>query len=569
MRIMATGVLGGPDYFILAAYFVLMVAIGAYFYRFMRGMKDYFSGGNRVPWWLSGISFYMTSFSAFAFIFYSSLAYKYGWVGVTLFWMMVPATMVSVIFFATRWRRARIDSPVEFLELRYSAGVRQLFAWHGIPVRVIDDSLKLIATGTFLSVGLGMEMKTSMLAAGLIMLSYTLMGGLWAVAVTDFVQFIVLTLAIAVVLPLSIAEAGGFVAILRNSPEGFFHLTAPQFSWFYICTQVIVASLCYSALHWQLVQRYYCVPTERDALKVGWLVVILNVIGPPVMFFPAMAARHFLGGLSDEAQVYPLLCARLLPPGMLGLMIAAMFSATMSTLSSDYNVCANVLTSDVYRRLVRPAASQRELVLVGRLATLLVGVLSIGLALLLAGSSGERQFRNMVTLFSATAAPVAIPMLVGLTWKRATTAGVLAGFLIGTATGLTMFWRLPDEMAFFGAIVRRENLITIGTCIGTVAPILLASWARGMGDRERARAEAFHRRLATPLGELDEDRTATPTAARQALSPFRVVGVCIAFIGVVMLAVQPWIVGRPSATLSLAMSGSLLVVGALMAIRKK
>ena len=93
-----------PDYMMLVGYFVLMLCIGLYFYRFMRGMKDYFSGGNRIPWWLSGVSFYMSSFSVFAFVSYSALAYKYGLVGVTLLWVSVPATVFSVTLFAKRWR---------------------------------------------------------------------------------------------------------------------------------------------------------------------------------------------------------------------------------------------------------------------------------------------------------------------------------------------------------------------------------------------------------------------------------------------------------------------------------
>ncbi|MHC4124604.1 MAG: sodium:solute symporter family transporter, partial [Planctomycetota bacterium] len=140
MTILAIGRLEGPDYFILAGYFILMLGIGAYFYRYMWGMKDYFSGGNRIPWWLSGVSFYMSCFSAYAFITYSAMAYKYGLPAVVLFSLKSIAVIVSVVFFAKRWRRARIDSPVEYLESRYSPAVRQLFAWQGIPVRVIDDA---------------------------------------------------------------------------------------------------------------------------------------------------------------------------------------------------------------------------------------------------------------------------------------------------------------------------------------------------------------------------------------------------------------------------------------------
>src|SRR5210317_667511 len=121
---LAESQLQSGDHIVLVGYFVLMLSIGAYFYRYMRGMKDYFSGGNQVPWWLSGASFYMSSFSVATFVQYSALAYLYGWVAVTLYWVTVPATLVSVIFFSARWRRARIDSPVEYLEARYNSTVR-------------------------------------------------------------------------------------------------------------------------------------------------------------------------------------------------------------------------------------------------------------------------------------------------------------------------------------------------------------------------------------------------------------------------------------------------------------
>ena len=88
--------------FILAGYFTLMLGVGVFFCRYMRSIKDYFSGGNRIPWWLSGISFYMASFSAFGFISYSALAYMYGWVSVTLFWIAAAGTITSVLFFSRK-----------------------------------------------------------------------------------------------------------------------------------------------------------------------------------------------------------------------------------------------------------------------------------------------------------------------------------------------------------------------------------------------------------------------------------------------------------------------------------
>ena len=202
MVILATAKLAGPDYFILVGYFVLMLGIGAYFYRYMKGMKDYFSGNNKIPWWLSGVSFYMSGFSAFGFIAYSELAFKYGLVAVSIWWFGVPVLILSMLLFAQKWRRMRLDSPVEYLENRYSPCIRQIFAWQGLPVRMIDDALKLVAIGMFVSKAFDVDLVKAMLFSGLIMLVYTMMGGLWAVVVTDFVQFIVMAAAIIVLVSL-------------------------------------------------------------------------------------------------------------------------------------------------------------------------------------------------------------------------------------------------------------------------------------------------------------------------------------------------------------------------------
>ncbi|HPS54741.1 MAG TPA: hypothetical protein PLP05_04005, partial [Sedimentisphaerales bacterium] len=315
MAILAAGKLAGPDYFILVGYFILMLGIGAYFYRYMKGLKDYFSGNNKIPWWLSGISLYMSGFSAFAFIAYSELAFKYGLVAVSIWWFGVPVLIISMLLFAQKWRRMRFDSPVEYLEKRYSPLIRQIFAWEGLPVRMIDDALKLVATGMFLSKAFDVNLEKAMLFSGLIMLVYTMMGGLWAVVVTDFVQFIVLAVAVIVLVPMSLNAAGGVTTFFQNAPEGFFKITVPEYSWFYILASSILTFISYGAVNWSFIQRYYCVPKEKDVYKLIGIVVVLEIVGPPMMLIPAMAARHFMPG-ADAANIYPLLCLELLPVGM-------------------------------------------------------------------------------------------------------------------------------------------------------------------------------------------------------------------------------------------------------------
>lgn len=563
----------------VAGYIALMLGIGVYFAGRMRRMKDFFSGGNTIPWWLSGVSFYMSSFSVAAFVFYPGLCYRHGWVGVTLLWVAVPATIFSAMLFAKPWRRARIDSPVEYLETRYSPLLRQLFAWQGIPVRLVDDALKLLAVGAFISISVGIDKQQSVVAVGVLILAYTLMGGLWAVAVTDFIQFVVLAVAVLIILPLSITKAGGMSEIVANVPEGFFRLTSEEFGWSYVGPIILLYALAWSSINWSLIQRYYCVPKERDALKVGALVAVLYVVGPPLMFFPAIAATQFLPGVEDAGDIYPLLCAELLPAGMLGLAVAAMFAATMSSLSSEYNVCASVLTNDVYKRFINPNASQSALVRVGRLMTLFVGLVALAIAYIISTmSKSEGLFKIMLTLFGLATAPVAIPMLLGFVSRRVSNAAATAGFLAGIVAGLGLFllsrhdeevafagiqW-LPaeDAVAFFGFALKMEIVLLLSTSAATLAAIGIVTLIKHPSAEAQARIDAFHQRLATPIGQLPEDEETAKGA--DIPSPFSVVGVSILLIGLLLLAVSPWVGGGLALLLDVLLGLFLVSLGVLL-----
>jgi len=554
------------DYVVVVGYFVLILAVGAYFYRHMKGIKDFFAGGNRIPWWLSGVSFYMSAFSVFAFVSYSTLAYRYGWVAVTLFWSSVPGVGVSVLFFAGRWRRARIDSPVEYLEARYDRLVRQLFAWEGLPVRVVDDALKLAAISLFISsAGLGLSKETCLWGSGLIMLAYTFMGGLWAVVVTDFIQFVVMAVAVVVLVPLALMKAGGVAAAWSGAGQGFFRLThPPEYDAVYVAGYILLVTLAYSSINWSLVQRYYCVPSERDAKKVGLLVMALYSIGPPLILLPAMLAPQFIT-VAEGEEVYARLCLLLLPAGMMGLIIAAMFAATMSMLSSDYNVCAAVLTNDVYRRLVRPRASQRELLIAGRLLTLLVGLLTICVASLMLTLTGEGLFRNMVRLFGIFTAPVAVPMLLGLLWPRGNKNGALAGLVAGVGVGLSLFFALDDQATLAGVLLKKETALLLATTLATGATMVVASLALPAGPAEQRRAEQFIQRLRVPIGELEEDRAVESETGTRDITPLGVVGVSVMLIGLLMLSVLPYAGDGVTFWMNLSIPIVLIAVGAFAA----
>src|SRR5580658_4949953 len=120
------------DLVVIVGYLVLVLLVGLYYRRRMHSAEDYFAGGHQVPWWLAAVSHYMSSASALAFVSYSQIGYTYGWTAVSLIWMAVPSGIAGGLIFARQWRRARVVTPVEFLERRFNPFVRQLLAWAGI-----------------------------------------------------------------------------------------------------------------------------------------------------------------------------------------------------------------------------------------------------------------------------------------------------------------------------------------------------------------------------------------------------------------------------------------------------
>jgi len=531
------GSLGTADYIVLVGYFVLMLGIGVYFYKYMKGMKDYFSGGNRIPWWLSGASYYMSSFSVFAFVSFSAIAYKYGLFGVLIMTDAVVGVIFSMYFMAEKWRRARINSPVEYLEERFSPMLRQLVSWQGIPLRIIDDAMKLVAIGLFISAGLGFDLEQTVLWSGLIMLTYTMMGGLWAVTVTDFIQFIVMAVAVLILVPLSINESGGLVAAFSNiSPERLSILHPPEYDWIYLLTNFMFVIMGTSSVSWSLIQRFYSVPNERETRKLGWFVVLLFLVGAPLIMMPAFLAPNFITLAPDQdGMLYALITVKLLPTGLIGLVIAAMFAATMSMLSSDYNVAANVLTNDVYLRLINKNASGKNLVFVGRIMTVLVGVLSLGVAFFMLELGGEGLFRGMMQLFGIFTAPVAIPMIFGLLSDKFTKNGAIASFFVSFGLGILLFFVLPDTTLIASHEIKREVFLIFGTTIVSLVTIYFGSKLLPTSEEEKIRVANFMKRLEIPIGELDIDNSTEESSGSVGMSPFKVVSVSVFFIGLLLL----------------------------------
>ncbi len=508
------------DYVAILLYMVMVSGIGLYLGRFVKNINDYFKGGNSVSWVANGISNFMTMFSTSIFVAYAGIAYTHGLVALTVIWCSVPPSVFAALVLAKRWQRAGIMSPVEFLETRFNAPVRQLLSWGGVGFKVLDEMIKLYAIGLFVATATQISLETAILSCGIVVLLYTVAGGLWAVVVTDVVQCIILALATIILLPLSLQAAGGFSNLSQQLPEHMIFTNGPKGQPTYLIVYYIMVLIKFCG-NWAFMQRFYSAETESDARKTGWLSAALFMIFPIIFLLPAIAARVVIPELKDPEMAYVSICLKLLPQGLMGLMISAMFAATMSTLSAEYNVTASVITSDIYKRLFNPNATSKQLLLMGRISTIALGLMVTCGALFVSGFGGAFEANKLFTgLF---AIPMVMPLVFGILMRKPNPTGAMGAVIGGMIVGLVLngFSSLTWEIA---------TLIEMAVCF-------LIFWASGF---IKTNDLAYNQRVAAFFSKLELPISKAKNTATNSMQPIlqRLYGVALASTGLLFVVIS-------------------------------
>jgi SSS family solute:Na+ symporter len=535
--------LSGMDYAAIGIYMALVGAIGIFMGGLVKDVGSYFKGGGSLPWVVAGISNYMTLFSTFIFVAYAGIAYEHGLVAVTVLWSAVLPSVVAAGWVAKRWRRAEIMTPVEFLETRFNAPVRQFFSWGGIGFRILDNMVRLYAIGIFLAAVTPLSLELSILVAGVLVVVYTMIGGLWAVVVTDAVQFVVLGLATLVLVPLSLRAAGGLPAIAAAVPEHLTFNNGPKGAPFFLFVYYLMVLIKYNA-NWAFIQRFYSVRDEVEARKVGWLTAALFVVSPIFFLLPPLAARVIVPGLENPEMAYASVSLRVLPSGIMGLMVAAMFAATMSTLSSELNVTAGVFTRDIYQRVLRAAALDAQLMRVGKAATMVLGGLIV-LGALFVGRFGGAFQANMI--LTGIAIPLAIPLVYGILWRRARPWGAMATVLLGVPLALVL--NAHSEVSW--------EVATLSTIAFGLATMYVSGLVPHPDPAYRERVSAFFARLAVPIRE--EEKPVPEPAFQRAYA--RLMAAAMVGTGLLFVLVSLPSTGELSGTLALAAGLGCVALG--------
>ncbi|NUS11471.1 MAG: Na+:solute symporter [Streptomyces sp.] len=429
------------DWTAVGGYFLVMLLIGLWSHRRVADVSDYFTGGGRMPWWLSGISHHMSGYSAAVFVAYAAVAYNYG---ITVYvWAFLPlalGTGVGAWLFAPRWNRLRnrfhVASPLEYLARRYNVPTQQALAWSGALLKVFDVAAKWASVAVLLHVFTGMSMTRGILLTGVVTLLYCTVGGLWADALTDFGQFVIQGVAALAMIWVVLDRLGGVSGlgtVWHKLPSGHTHPLVGPYTATFLTAYVVVKLFEYNGGMWNLAQRYMATDSPKAARRSAGLSAVLYLVWPAILLLPAVAGPVLMPHISDPQQTYALMAKSYLPTGLVGLTLAGMFSHTMAMASSDANAISAVVTRDILPAVLPRfrAAENAAALLAARIVTVVFITVSMVVAIEADHFGGVLGI--IVGMVAAVMGPISIPMLLGLlpAFRRCGARAALCSWALG------------------------------------------------------------------------------------------------------------------------------------------
>ncbi len=421
------------DWIIVGLYFILSLTIGIWSSKKAgKDTKSFFLAGRNMPWWLLGVSMVATTFSTDTPNLVTDLVRQKGVSGNWSWWAFLLTGMLTVFVYAKLWHRSGVLTDIEFYELRYSGkaaaflrGFRALYL--GLIFNVLVMGTVSLAAVKFGEIVLGWPGWMTLSIACSITLAYSTMGGLKAVIITDFIQFILAMIGSvwAMLFIIGLPEVGGLTQLITHSNVIDKLSILPSFSDPNVWVPVMLVPL---AVQWwasyypgaepggggYIAQRMFSAKDEENAVGATFLFNIAHyALRPWPWILIALSSLIIFPELSDIQKAFPNLpvdklghdvaypaMLSLLPSGLLGLVAASLIAAFMSTMSTQLNLGASYLVNDFYHRFIKPDASDKDLVRVGRLFTILSIFLGGGLGLFL--TSAGQAFTLLLMIGAGT-----------------------------------------------------------------------------------------------------------------------------------------------------------------------
>ena len=476
------------DWVFIGVFFLISLAIGIYASRKAgKSSSEFFLSGRNMPWWLLGVSMVATTFSADTPNLVTDLVRKDGVAGNWVWWAFLLTGMMTVFVYSRLWRRSGVVTDLEFYEMRYSGGEAAfLRGFRAIYLGVIFNILIMASVCMAgIKIGgvlLGISPVQTLLLASVVTVAYSVLGGLRGILLTDFFQFIIAMIGTiwAAVVIVNLPEIGGLGALVTHENVVDKIALLPSFHDRDIFVALLVIPL---AVQWwaayypgaepggggYIAQRMLAAKDEKNALAATlffniahyalrpwpWILIALASL----VVFPDLASiktafPDISDSILDDDLAYPAMLSYL-PKGLLGIVIASLIAAFMSTISTHLNWGSSYMANDVFRRFIKPDASEKDLVLVGRVSTVLMMICAAVLALFL--QSAKQVFDIIVLLGAGTG----LLYILRWFWWRINAYSEITAMVVSFLVAITFKFILVDKLSGAAELLLGVGITTV------------------------------------------------------------------------------------------------------------
>lgn len=443
---------------IVGVYFLFLIAIGWMFRTFTNNTSDYFRGGGNMLWWMVGSTAFMTQFSAWTFTGAAGKAYTDGFTVAIIFCANAFGYFMNFAYFAPKFRQLRVVTVIQAVRQRFGSTNEQVFTWTNMPTSVINagiwlNGLAIIASGIF-----GFDTNTTIWATGLVVLVMSVTGGSWAVIASDFMQMVIImsvTITCAIV---ALSLGGGITNIVENFPaESFligeninYFTVFALWSFFIFVKQFSITNNMLNSY------RYLAAKDSKNARKAALLACILMTLGPIIWFLPSwflastgvdLVAAYPDAGKKAADFAYLYFVENYMPVGMVGLLISAMFAATMSSMDSGLNRNSGIFVKNFYQVILRPDATEKELVFTSKIVSTAFGIIIILVAIFINSLKGLSLFDVMMNVGALVSFPMTVPAFCGFFIRKTPDWAAWATLAVGACVSY-----------YVGAVITPEDI---------------------------------------------------------------------------------------------------------------
>ena len=456
---------GWLNWTVLALYLLGMLGMGIYFMRKENGADDFFKGGGRIPWWAAGISIYATMLSAITYMTIPAKAYTTDWTYYPMLWMILLISFPVIKYYLPYFRKLNVTSAYEILEQRFNLFTRLLASALFSIFMIVRMAIVLYLPSLALTAVTGIDIYLCIVLMGLVTIVYCTMGGVEAVIWGDVVQGLILVCgAIFAVVYLAIGTEGGVMGCidiaLENDKLRLFDWsnTWSQATWWVIIIGGLANNLISYTSDQTVIQRYLTTPDEKSAgrgiLVNGVMSVFVSVafymIGTGLYTFYKTHPAELDVTMGQSDAIFPFFMMSQMPAGVAGALIAAIFAATMSTISSNINSVATAFSIDFWKRF-RPTTDS-QLVVVARWASVVSGLVGLALALFMATWNIQSFLDFFNEALGLLTSGLGGLFFIAVFMKRVKGNAALAGFVVGEAVVFWMSEYTTANFLLFGAI---------------------------------------------------------------------------------------------------------------------